>query len=462
MNKARQFEDFILDDYDYALLEDWDLEYLWEWVEFDDFEDLEQEFYNSHSFDPDGDIEYDNEDDEYEDDEEDEYNFDFDFDDTHNDIDDDESDDKENDFYEHSNPDENYHHDDADLDKDLDEDEDEDLDGDDFLRSIGLLDEEESSDENEDEYGVEDDDDEEQLLGGPRYIETSIGTIDLELDDILGALQKVEFDEFIEILQKNNHVYDKILIQQEWSDEEMEFLQSIESLVRDTQKLDDIGKAEKKKQKKQKKDPSAEPIEHKLINTQHYATVKEMFEALVDKATILARKNQRKIIYTPKNIVKMWHIDTETNRSKRINLIFGGTVEKAKKDFSKPQKNITRNDLSTIIYGKNDVRYLELKEILTNEIQNMANTLDAAALDFICADGKRFSLQFIGFLVQKYGTKIYYLYQSQMKNDMSADRLSEDLSLIIEFYLSPINHEIFLTHFFEAVIEALEKQGIEF
>ncbi len=44
MNKAREFEDFILDDYDFNLLEDWDLEYLWEWVEFDDFSDLEGSF----------------------------------------------------------------------------------------------------------------------------------------------------------------------------------------------------------------------------------------------------------------------------------------------------------------------------------------------------------------------------------------------------------------------------------
>ena len=40
-DKALSFEDFVLDDYDFNVYTDWDLMDLWEWVEMEDFSDLQ-------------------------------------------------------------------------------------------------------------------------------------------------------------------------------------------------------------------------------------------------------------------------------------------------------------------------------------------------------------------------------------------------------------------------------------
>ncbi len=324
-------------------------------------------------------------------------------------------------------------------------------------------DEEDNDDCNDDEDEDEDADNEDDahyILGGPRFIETSAGTIDLALDDILVELQKVEFDEFIDVLKRHNYVYDKILTQQEWSEEEIEFLQSIEPLVRDTKTLENVQHKEQQKQKT-KSNPAA-PISHTLIETQTYPNLKEMFDDLAKKSFILARNNQHKVQYTPKNMNKMWNIDTEDKRAERVKLLFGETSMSVTKDTLQPQMNPVRNHIPMVINGKNEARYLELKEILTNEIQTMSASLDKNALAFIKQDGKRFGMQFMDFLVQKYGSKIYYLYQSQLRNDISADRLSQDLFGIISENLKFDNLDIFLTAFFESILITLEQQGIEF
>lgn len=503
MNKARQFEDFILDDYDYNLLEDWDLEYLWEWVEFDDFSDLEQEFIGGQDFDPDGDAShqnlnnddfdksmskrdnyddntsinvnndnlddnndndfnaYDDDDNQYDEndnldidendeisqeDDEDDYSFDFDY----NDLDED------NHFNDEHEDNTNNSYDESDED------------GDAFLRSIGLLDDddEQESDDNEDNEYEDDyteDNDDDYILGGPRYIETSAGIIDLELDDILGKLQRVEFDEFIDVLKKYNHAYDKILIQQDWSEEEMDFLKSIEPLIRNQDELSEAHHSKKeKKSSRNKNNTPKTPEDNKIIKTQSYANVKEMFDALAEKAKAMALKNLYKRQYTTKSMNKIWNIDTDEKRAKRIKLIFGDNIVTISKDTLKPQMQTTRNHLSEVIYGKNESRYVELIEILSKEIKMMCENLDQKALDFIQQDGRRFGSQFMGFLVQKYGSKIYYLYQSQLKNDISADRLSIDLTEIFNKYTQFKNTDIFLTQFFASIIDTLEEQGIDF
>jgi hypothetical protein len=130
--------------------------------------------------------------------------------------------------------------------------------------------------------------------------------------------------------------------------------------------------------------------------------------------------------------------------------------------MSNLQTQAPRNDLSNVIYGKNEIRYAELLEIIGNELEGMIENLDEKALEFITQDGKRFSFQFIEFLVQKYGSKVYYLYQSQLKSDISADRLSDALADMLNDYFDLPKPEKFLTDFFKGIIITLENNGLLF
>lgn len=540
MNKAREFDDFILDDYDYNLLEDWDLEYLWEWVEFDDFSDLQYEFSGAHAYDPDGledeiseiaqpqpppdppaPSKENNAIDELEDDEQeflrsiglldenndlaqdleseettpqqeahnttkntelpvtpelldieeeniDPFDISFDYGDendtqTINSSPPEAHQDKDtvgDDFLrsiglldetsEQVKTPQNYQEDAHNSQNDLDE---EDTEGDDFLRSIGLLDD----DPEEDDDGFDDDDDDDidydsEILGGKRYIETSAGTIDIELDDILAELQKLEFDEFIEVLKENNHVYHKILDQREWSEEEMDFLKSIKPLIENPDKPTHQPTPE----------PETKPIdESKMINTRIYESAKDMFADLSKKATILAQQQNRNVTYTPKNMRKLWTIDNEKMKQERIRLLFGKKIMTIDQQTMTPSLHKSQNNMASVIFGKNDSRYHELLEIITGEIKVMHETLDAQSLDFIRQDGKRFCIQFTDFLVQKYGTKIYYLYQSQFKNTVLAERISQDIADIVMRYLAPHDLSTFLSGYFEAIFIVLDDNGID-
>lgn len=518
MNKAREFEDFILDDYDYNLLEDWDLEYLWEWVEMDDFSDLQGDFGGGHGFDPDGaaeDIEEiepppeppptsiskanhmdeleddeqeflrsigmfdedENQDqpqetvssapplvsDEEEEDDIDPFDISFDYGEeteepqeeisgANKTMPSEENDDEGEDFLRSIGMYDDDETDDVSQDQSsstasYQSENDDDDEGEDFLRSIGMYDE----DEEETEYAS--DDDNQEMLGGSRYITTSAGTIDLELDDILSELQKVEFDEFIQVLTEHNHVYYKILSQRDWSPEEMDFLESIKPLIEDPDAL--------QRAKGEAPPPApSKPIANKLVNTRVYESAKEMFDDLSKKAEILAKNQKRKVIYTPKDMRKLWNLDNESLQERRIGLIFGKEITSIDKATLAPKMEISRNNMSSVIFGKNESRYQELKEIIRCEVEVMQQTLDSNAINFIVQDGKRFGLQFIEFLVTKYGTKIYYLYQSQLKNTALANRISADIADIMDQYLNPPDLKQFLLGFFEAIYLTLDDQGI--
>ena len=99
----------------------------------------------------------------------------------------------------------------------------------------------------------------------PRYIETSAGTLDIETDNILAFLQQLEFDEFCETLQLHPHVYDRIMASDEWSKEEMEFLRSIEPLVKDAEKVAQI-----REQKAKEAEEEAEAAKHRMPDTTGY------------------------------------------------------------------------------------------------------------------------------------------------------------------------------------------------
>jgi|GEM_PF-5771052 len=513
MNKAREFEDFILDDYDFNLLEDWDLEYLWEWVELEDFSDLMGDF-GGFNFDPDG-----TGDDSHSEQQpnappqdlippvtnssmneitshempEANYDLEIDFDEesTHEEQSDDRYDvseileenqapenqelpDLSNNHAVHDNEEANFlrsiglldeegsnTEEQAHIDVNASLDTQNSSEEDDFLRSIGLLDEEEEDDDaqSSNDHNLEGNaENNNETLGVARYIETSAGTIDLETDDILAELQKVDFDEFIDVLQKNNYVFDKILVQQDWSEEEMEFLQSIEPLIRDQNKLQEI--------KDYNEDaPNVAPIGEgydQLVDTQKYASLKDMFEALSENALKIAQNNTYVRKYQPKNIRKLWNLDTEDKQAKRISHLFGSESLVKEKTDTTPTLAKTRNNLFHVIKGVDEDSYKEIKEILTEEIKATVKQIDEIARKFIADDGKRFGFQFIDYLNQKYGSKIYYMLAAQLKNDLVAARLSGDIAQIILSELSPTRFDQFIVGFFEAIFITLENNEIDF
>lgn len=91
----------------------------------------------------------------------------------------------------------------------------------------------------------------------------------------------------------------------------------------------------------------------------------------------------------------------------------------------------------------------------------MSTNLDEKSLDYVAEDGLRFGQQFIGFLVQKYGSKIYFLFHSQLKYEKLSDRLSDEISNIFAHYIKPKDLENYSISFFEAVLLLLEEQGMD-
>jgi gas vesicle protein len=187
-----------------------------------------------------------------------------------------------------------------------------------------------------------------------------------------------------------------------------------------------------------------------------------MFVDLSRNALILAQKKQKQKNYQPKNIRKLWNIDTEEKQVKRIGLLFGNQDLKNQKKETIPTISKVKNNISLIVKNNNEDRYLEIREIITQEISSMVSKLNNEAYQFIVQDGKRFGIQFIEFLIQKYGSKIYYLLESQLKNDIVADRFSDDIAQSILKNLNPPHVSRYLVDFFEAIFITLEKKGLEF
>ena len=302
----------------------------------------------------------------------------------------------------------------------------------------------------------------------PRYIETSAGTLDIETDNILGFLQQLEFDEFLETLQLHPHVYDRIMASDEWSKEEIEFLRSIEPLVKDAEKVAQI-RAQKAKEEEAEK----EAAKHRMPATtgyegkpeseysgETYGSQAEMQNALNDRAIDAALHAPPEVRLMPAKLCAEWSKDTHTKRSSRVGKQFSKRLKKAPKTTQKPWlKHVPK--LPTIQTGKHERYYDELNTIINNELYAMCQQLDTDSMDFIKADGQRFGDQFTEFLLGKYGTKILFLYRSQMENDLLADKMFEDFHNLFSARIEPPEPEDYTQNFFRAVLTQMKTHNIK-
>lgn len=299
--------------------------------------------------------------------------------------------------------------------------------------------------------------------GHPRYIETSAGVMDIETDHILSFLQQLEFDEFLETLQLNGHVYDRIMASDEWSQEEIEFLRSIEPLVKDEEKIAQI-RAQKEKE--------AEEAKHRMPETSGYegkdpstydprtcSSIQEVQRLLKEKSLDSNLGQKRAITHMPKKLVAEWSKDTYRKKSTRVGKNFNKKLKPASEKNHKPWlKHVP--DLPTIKTGKNERYYNELHSMVSSELHAMCGNLDPDSINFIKEDGERFGNQFTEFLLGKYGTKILFLYRSQMGDDILADKMFEDFYDLFMSNLSPSQAEDYTQDFFRAILSQMNLHNI--
>ena len=298
-----------------------------------------------------------------------------------------------------------------------------------------------------------------------RFIQTSVGVLDTHNDDILERLQELDFDEFLKVLQENPHVYDKILTTGNWSEEEMEFLHSIEPLVRDSKKIQQA-RDKKSEASPSSASPSASQKPRSGFDTRIYQNAEDMYKQLCLKASELASQKgqQQKVKHLPDNLAQQWNKDSEEKQAHRVSHHLGTTLKVAPKPPPPPLQELTPPQGITArplpYLGVNEAKFNEINHIFLHELYAMSQTLTPEALNYVRADGVRFGTEFVTFLMNKYGSKILFLYRTQMKNDILSHKIFASHLSYITAHLQPDNPEYYTMGFFKSIVDIIDKNGL--
>lgn len=314
-----------------------------------------------------------------------------------------------------------------------------------------------SQDDDDGEYGSDDyGDTDTDEFGNPRYIETSAGTLDILTHNLLDFLQQLEFDEFLKVLQDNSYVYDRIMADDQWSDEEMEFLRSIEPLVKDSNKIQEV-RSQQSFNPTQPMKTGYEDKDVAMMDTRIHKTLAGLYEHIKEKSLALMENNPVKVTHLPNDLAKMWIQDTQDKQSKRIGKMFGSKITQNPHEVKRPENNKSPHSF----VSKTQTYYDELTVILSSELMAMSSQLEEDAMNFIKADAERFGEQFTNFLLEKYGTKILFLYLSQMKSDILADKMFDNVMEYIRKYIAPPIPEDFTQDFFRSILRIIKNNNLK-
>ena len=322
----------------------------------------------------------------------------------------------------------------------------------------GYFDDEEDEDYGDEDYGYDyddndyhyDDNDYDDAPYNPnaRVVQTSAGEIDLDNDNLLEKLQQLDFNEFIEILQNNPVVFDEVIRQGNWSEEELSFLHSLMPTIRDKDTMSAVAKSGTVSQTPPSPEPASAPEKEKAP-IRNFENPDDLYESL-RKSTLDSLSGDS---FKPKLTVRT---EDAPKRKRRRGGDEQKTLSPREMRRTIKKEKVTVGAVSGRIQQERD----KLLDILVEEIENVAEDLTVEEYDYIMADSERFGFEFCDYLFRKYGSEILFLFQGQLKLTGAGAKFADAFKEITEYYFEPEDAVLFVTEFLKGAIKLTEENGL--